>query len=514
MDAVRSQSKARAAVLSLIAGLALTACTTPAPMVQGGGGADDPMGGGADDQDTAGLETFYEQQIAWSSCGSHYECGSVTVPIDYDDPRGGAIELALKKLVPTGGADQSILVNPGGPGGSGVELVESARQYFDSDVLDRAEIVGLDPRGVGASDPIGCLTDAELDEWYTTEFDLDTDDGWDAFERANEEYGQACLEKNGDLLGHVDTVSAARDMDVVRATLGHDSLDYVGFSYGTYLGATYAGLFPDRVGRFVLDGAIDPALSYNEIADGQAAGFEAAYRSYLSDCLRGDTCPFTGDVDQAYRRTLDLLDQLGAEPADTGDPDRPATDSDLIDAIIISLYSTQSWPILTQALDSLISQGDAGTIKWLADYSLQRESDGSYPNDQGAFTAINCLDFPVDGSRAAVQAAAVKMEKDSPMFGPYVAYGQVSCATWPFPSSVTRQPIAATGAPPIVVIGTERDPATPYEWAESLASELDSGVFLGYDGDGHTAYGNGSCIDDLVEDFLLNGAVPQDGTVC
>src|SRR5699024_249693 len=148
--------------------------------------------------------------------------------------------------------------------------------------------------------------------------------------QANEEYGQACLENNPDLLAHVDTVSAARDLDILRAALGQERLDYLGFSYGTFLGATYAELFPERVGRFVLDGAIDPSLSYSEVSIGQAAGFEVAYRSYLEDCLRGPQCPFTTDVDRAYDRTVDLVDELAEQPADTGDPARPATDADLV----------------------------------------------------------------------------------------------------------------------------------------------------------------------------------------
>lgn len=503
---MRPQTTARAAVLTLFAALTVAACSTPDPMVQGGGATPAPSVDGD-------LAEFYSQDVAWSDCGG-YECASVRVPVDYEDPTGETLELALQRLVPTGGAERQILINPGGPGGSGIELVESARGYFSKELLAGAAIVGFDPRGVGASGGIHCYSDSRLDEWYTTEYDVDSDDGWNDFVAANEDYGHACLEKNETLLGHVDTVSSARDMDVLRAVLGQESLDYLGFSYGTFLGATYADLFPDRVGRFVLDGAIDPALSYSDMATGQAAGFETAYRSYLADCLQGPGCPFTGDVDAAYERTLQLLEQLQAEPAPTGDPDRPATDTDLVGAIVVALYSTQSWPVLTQALDQLIGSDDAAAVKWLADYSLERDEQGRYPEDQGAFTAINCLDFPVDGSRAVVERAAADAEAASEVFGPYLGYGEVGCSTWPIEATGERGPIAAAGAPPIVVIGTKRDPATPYEWAEALAEELESGVFVGYDGDGHTAYGNGSCIDGLVDDFLLTGAVPDDGTVC
>ncbi|QGH68389.1 alpha/beta fold hydrolase [Pseudactinotalea sp. HY158] len=507
MGTVRSQTTVGTAVLAAVSALTLAACSTTAPMVQGG---DAPAAGG---QGAGELSEYYEQAVDWRDCGS-LECASVTVPIDYATPDGDTLDLALNRLVPAGGADRSVLVNPGGPGGSGLELVESARGYFGTDLLGGAAIVGFDPRGVGESSGIHCYSDARLDEWYTTEYDLETDDGWDAMVAAQEDYGQACLENNPELLGHVDTVSAARDLDIIRAVLGHESLDYLGFSYGTFLGATYAELFPDRVGRFVLDGAIDPALTYAEMTIGQAAGFETAYRAYLADCLEGGQCPFNGDVDRAYQRTIDLLEELADSPADTGDPKRPATDADLISAIVVALYSTQSWPLLSQAIGGLLDSGDGATIKWLSDFSLERDEDGHYPEDQGAFTAINCLDFPVTSDREEIETAAEAAVDASALFGPYLGYGELSCTTWPIEATGTRAPIAAAGTPPIVVIGTTRDPATPYAWAEALAEELESGIFLGYDGDGHTAYGNGSCIDPLVEDFLLHGTVPADGTVC
>lgn len=462
-----------------------------------------------------GLEPFYSQEVEWTSCGGSFDCASIEVPMNYADPTGETIEIAVKRFNHTGdgAAVGTMFINPGGPGGSGIEMVDSVDYYFSNALLQNFDIVGFDPRGVGESHGVRCLDDAELEEYYAATFDLETDAGWDAYVEASTTYGEKCLENTGPLMEFLDTVSSAKDLDVLRGTIGDETLTYFGFSYGTFLGATYAELFPERVGRLVLDGAVDPSLSYSEIAAGQNVGFERAYRSYLADCLEGSSCPFSGSVDDAWGRTLELLDELAANPA-TGADDRPVTDSDLMSAIIMSMYSTQWWASLTEAIAQYVDDGDASQIQLMSDYSSEREDDGSYPEDQGAFRLIDCLDYPVELNRGDIEAASDALISENEIFGPYFGYGEVGCATLPFQSTAERGPIAAPGTPPILVIGTTRDPATPYEWAEAMASQLESGVFLGFDGDGHTAYGQDACIDEPVDAFLLEGTVPQDGYTC
>lgn len=501
----------RRAGIAVVAGVLalLVGCAAPAPMVQPGSVT-------LDGSIPPELEPFYAQEVEWTECGGNFECAAVEVPMNYADPTGETIEIAVKKFLHTGEgpAVGTMFINPGGPGGSGIEMVESATSYFSGTLLSNLDVVGFDPRGVGESHGVRCLDDAELEERYSKTYDLETDDGWDAYLADSTAYGQACLENTGPLMEFLDTVSAAKDLDILRGTIGEETLTYFGFSYGTFLGATYAELFPSRVGRLVLDGAVDPSLSYAELSAGQNVGFGRAYRAYLEDCLAGSNCPFTGTVDEAWDRTVSLLEELFANPIDSGDPDRPVNDSTLMSAIIVSMYSPGWWPTLTEAI-SMAMDGDGSQALLMADIAADRDDNGHYPEDEGAFRLIDCLDYPVTEDRATIEANAEALTAENDLFGPYFGYGEVGCATLPFHSTAERDPITAPTAPPIVVIGTTRDPATPYEWAESLADQLANGVFLGYDGDGHTAYGRSNdCIDDAVDAYLLEGTVPADGTTC
>ena len=498
------------AVLIAVGSLLLAACTPPAPMLQ------PPAGSTIDDSVPEALQMFYDQDVTWEDCGGSFSCTSIEVPLDYADPTGDTIELAVKKhrAIEPDQRVSSLIINPGGPGGSGIEMVESVSSYFSADLLRRFDVVGFDPRGVGESTAVRCVDSATLDEMYSTDFDVEEDAGFDAYVESSREYGDACLEKTGPLLEHLDTISAARDLDVLRAVVGDETLNYFGFSYGTFLGATYSDLFPSRVGRLVLDGAMDPSLSYQQVVEGQTTGFDRAYRAFVQDCQAGADCPLSGDVESGLDQTIALLDQLADEPMDSGDPDRPVRDTDLVNAIIISLYNAGSWSTLKSALAAAINSDDGGQLRFLSDYAMDRDEDGNYPDDAGAFQAIDCLDYPVELDRDAIRAEADRLEGVSDLFGPYLGYGEIGCATMPFQSTAVRQEIHAPTAAPIVVIGTTRDPATPYEWAESLAAQLDNGIFIGFDGDGHTAYGGGDCVGDAVDAFLLEGTLPQDGLSC
>ncbi len=311
------------------------------------------------------------------------------------------------------------------------------------------------------------------------------------------------------------TQDAARDIDVLRAALGDKRLFYLGKSYGTFLGATYAQLFPRNVGRMVLDGAIDPSLSADEVNLGQAKGFEQATRAFVADCTGQRDCPLGSDVDRGMQRLRDLLASLDAQPLPTGDASRPLTEGWGSLGIAVAMYDQGYWPLLRQALDQAFGGSGAGLLQ-LADAYAERGSDGHYSSNQNTVIyAVNCLDRPDTGGLAAVQASLPRYEKAAPTWGSFLDWSQLPCAYWPVKGHGAPEKIAAPGSPPIVVVGTTRDPATPYEWAQGLASQLSDGHLVTYEGDGHTAYMRGSrCVDKAVDAYLLRGTVPDDGLRC
>lgn len=461
------------------------------------------------------LRSFYDQTIEWTTCGD-FQCAMAQVPIDYADPAAGATEVALKRAPAAGGAPiGSLLMDPGGPGVSGTDYVDAAVKKIGKDVLASYDLVGFDPRGVAHSTPVKCLDDAAKDHLLSTDFDFSTDAGLAAAEAAYTAMGQACVANTGLLLAHVDTVSAAKDMDVLRAALGDASLNYLGYSYGTALGATYAGLFPERVGRMVLDGALDPALSSAELGLGQAAGFEGALRAYVADCQGGAKCPLTGTVDEGLAQVRDLVERARRSPLPTKN-DRGLTGMLAFYGILLTLYDNAYWPVLTQALTAAITDNDGTVLMQLADLYNERSADGTFSsNSTEAFTAVNCLDGASSSDPAQMRAEADQALKVAPTLGYYFGYGGVVCAHWPYPATGKPGPISADGAAPILVVGTTNDPATPYKWAEALASELSSGTLLTYEGEGHTAYGRSNdCVLDTVGAYLLAGTVPETGKRC
>jgi pimeloyl-ACP methyl ester carboxylesterase len=328
-------------------------------------------------------------------------------------------------------------------------------------------------------------------------------------------FGQACLTHTGDLLGFVDTVSAARDLDLLRAALGDTKLNYLGYSYGTLLGATFAELYPTKTGRLVFDGALDPASTDFDVTKFQAQGFESALRAYLAQCLDDDeTCPFDGSVDDAETTIVAMLDRLDASPLRATDG-RQLGSGSMFTAIVLPLYSEDSWPYLTDVFSSVLS-GDADYAFQVADSYYSRSSNGTYiDNSTEAFIAINCLDYAVTSTLESMKAEAAELASVAPVFGPGMSYGGTSCAEWPFQSTRVPGPIAAAGSGPILVLGTTNDPATPYVWAQNLAAELENGHLLTRNGEGHTAYNKGvACIDDAVDDYFIKGTVPTSDPDC
>jgi pimeloyl-ACP methyl ester carboxylesterase len=461
---------------------------------------------------------FYEQSVTWEKCGQRLECAKVTVPVDWQHPDGATLQLSVVRRPATDRKHRigSLLMNPGGPGASGVQYVADYGDHITTRALRGAfDLVGFDPRGVGESDPVDCLPDAELDRFLAFDADPQQPGGLQAMRQEARDFAAGCEAHTGALLGHVDTASAARDMDVLRAVLGDQRLSYLGKSYGTFLGAMYAEEFPQRVGRLVLDGAIDPALSSAQIGVGQAAGMEQALRAYVTDCLTRRDCPLRGSVDDALGQVRSVVDAARQHPLRTDDPNRSLTASLAFYGLIAPLYENASWPMLDQALAAALA-GDGSLLLELADLYADRQPDGEYgSNLLEAFNAVNCLDYPVDASPGAMEAEARRLEQASPTFGDAMAYGELLCAAWPVPPVLKPAPLHAKGSPPILVVGTTGDPATPYDWAVSLAKQLDSGRLLTWHGEGHTAYMRGSaCVDAAVDGYLVDGVLPGKDATC
>jgi len=471
---------------------------------------------GASEPPEPSLAKFYGQPLDWQVCPSgKHECATLTVPLDYQDPDGETIQLAVLK-VPAGDQDArigSMVVDPGGPGASATDY--AAGGSWGKALSEHYDIVGMDPRGVGASDAIDCLSDDEMDAYLAGDPDPDTPDEVAEYEASAKKFATGCETGAGDLAAHVSTVEAARDMDVLRSALGESQLTYFGASYGTELGATYAEYFPDKVGRFVLDGAVDPTLDMVQVTKAQAQGFETALRSYIQNCLDEGDCFLGDDMDEALGRVSSLLDDLDKTPLPTQLGGRELTEGLANYGIGAALYSREAWTYLDQGLQDAFD-GDGTILTLLADAYSSRNQDGSYAgNVLEAFPTITCLDHPSDIPYDQVDSYVPELEKLSPTFGRIFAWGLTMCDPFTTKAAEQRRPLHAVGAAPIVVIGTTRDPATPYQEAVALSQQLDSGVLVTRDGDGHTGYASGNeCIDSAVEDYLVDGKVPQDGLKC
>jgi pimeloyl-ACP methyl ester carboxylesterase len=466
----------------------------------------------------APLKPYYSQVLDWTDCGGGMQCATAKAPLDWTDPARATVELALVKQPAKGGGPRlgSLLVNPGGPGGSGYEFIKDSVDFATSAALQaQYDIVGFDPRGVGRSTAVKCGTPEQLDSYL---YDIipgarGSDEWLSSYTSTSTDFADECAQNSGELLKYVDTVSAARDLDLLRAVLGDSTLHYLGYSYGTFLGSTYADLYPTKVGRVVLDGALDPTSSSFDVSVGQAVGFENEIRAYLKACLSGPSdCPFSGTVDEGMATIAQLLAQVDASPIRASDG-RELGSANLITAIVYPLYSPSSWSALSDMFSSVMD-GKADTAMRLAD-AYNGRSDGKYlDNSTEAFTAINCLDYPYTTDAAVIAQQNSDLVAAAPTIGPYWTYGDIGCSVWPDKSTRTPHPVTAEGAPPIVVVGTTGDPATPYKWAQALAGQLSSGRLVTFVGDGHTAYGSSSCVQGVVDKYLLTGDAPSSDPRC
>jgi pimeloyl-ACP methyl ester carboxylesterase len=460
------------------------------------------------------LKRFYGQKLAWHDCGRD-QCARLTVPLDYAKPAGRTLALAVLKVPAEDRSSRigSLVVNPGGPGGSGVNYAAAGSLQFGSALSRVYDIVGFDPRGVGQSDPLECVNTQELDALVAFDPDPDTLAERNQMDRLIHRFGQGCLDHSGALARHMSTEEAARDMDVLRAALGERKLDYLGASYGTFLGATYADLFPTHVGRFVLDGAIDPSLSNEQLTLAQAHGFETALRAYVKDCVDRGRC-FLGDtVDAGIKRIQAFFGEVEKTPLPTGES-RRLTEGLAMLGVWMPLYVKEYWGQLTTGLKQAFD-GDGSVLLGLADTYTSRGPSGYSDNSMEALYAVNCLDHDDYIPTKDVPSHFAQFQKAAPTFGRAFAFGLSTCANWPVKSGHRTTALHAKGAPPIVVVGTTRDPATPLVWAQALARQLDSGRLITRDGDGHTGFQRGNaCVDSAVEKWLIDGAAPQPDLKC
>ena len=452
--------------------------------------------------------------LAWTPCGQEFTCTVLDVPLVEDDPAQGTVPLALTRL-PAADPDArigSIVVNPGGPGVSAVDSLQATWSQVLPVVRERFDLVAFDPRGVGRSAPVRCASTAELDRYFALDPTPDDAAELEALVAGSAALTAGCVQGAGRLLGHLSTADAAADLEQVRVAVGDERLTYLGFSYGTTIGAAYLERFPDRVRAMVLDSAFPPSLTWEQVLTGQAVGFDRALAAFLDDCERTG-CVFReqvdGDLTAAYDR---LVARVDAQPL-PGDGTREVGPGELVLGVVAALYDRQSgWPALAAAL-AAAERGDGVPLLALADGYLGRGPEG-FTNVNEANLAVNCSDRPWPDEPAAYVALADRLAEQAPRFGRSVALAGLPCATWPADPADEPEPVTAEDAPPVVVIGTTGDPATPYEWSVALADRLESGVLLTHEGQGHTVYDvdGPSCVVEAVDAYLLELEVPDEQT--
>ncbi|AWW42455.1 alpha/beta hydrolase [Streptomyces cadmiisoli] len=490
-----------------------------------GGSSDggDGKGGGGTPSDSSDGSTsalpssLTEQRPDWGDCkarddapapGDDYRCATLKVPLDWSKPEGATIDLALIRAGARGD-DRigSLLFNFGGPGQSGVSTLPAYASTV-SLLHERYDLVSWDPRGVGASEGIRCRDDRRIEAAEAVDSTPDTPAEEEAYLKDAADFGKGCEESAGKLMAHVSTADTARDMDLMRLVLGDDRLHYFGISYGTELGGVYAHLFPENVGRLVLDAVVDPSADAVGHARNQTLGFQRALDDYLES---------TGqDPRQGSQKIADLLARIDAEPLPTS-TDRKLTQALALTGIVLPLYSKSGWPTLTSAL-AAAEDGDGTALLALADGYNERDASGRYNTTTHSQRVISCLDDKQRPTADEAKGRLAEFEEISPVFGAFLGWDTAGwCHDWPVPGQFDSPEVSAPGAAPILVVGNTGDPATPYEGARRMADELGKGVgvVLTWKGDGHGAYGSGSdCVDSTVNAYVLKGTVPKDGKVC
>jgi pimeloyl-ACP methyl ester carboxylesterase len=452
--------------------------------------------------DSSSLVNYYKQSVNWQDCYGGFKCATYKVPIDYNNLNTGEFDIAVMKHE-AANAVGNLVVNPGGPGGSGVDYAYSFESAFTKAVNESFNIVGFDPRGVGRSSAIECLTNAETDAAYASNSYPDGEAELAQMQAESQDFAKKCKSENSSLQFY-STANAARDMDILRELLGDQKLNYLGKSYGTYLGSLYAKFFPDKVGRFVLDGAVDPTINSAQQTLQQAVGFDSAFNSFAADCAKQSSCVLSSDAsNQIQTKLLELRKNPIAVD------NRKLTESLAVYGIAYGLYDKEfGWPELRSALKDLFN-GDGKSLLSMADTYNRRDVKGNYDsNEASSLAVIACDDFPPSGADIEL------IKKAAPIFGKYVAYSEMDCNYLPKPKfELISAPIQLQSA--VLVIGTSNDPATPYQWAVKLASLLTNSVLISVSGEGHTGYNRDTpCVDQAVEKYLISGVIPAQNLGC
>jgi pimeloyl-ACP methyl ester carboxylesterase len=447
--------------------------------------------------------------IDWTSCNGDRQCGTLTVPLDYARPQGATIAMAVERHLADVPADRigSLVINPGGPGVSGIDDFTNELNALTPQLLDDFDIVTFDPRGVQRSDPVTCGETPGAAPATLPDPVPQTPAAQKATLADMRQFGADCEKASAAVLPYIGTVNVARDMDRLRIALGDTGLTFMGQSYGTLIGTTYAQMFPTHIRAMVLDSVIDPALTLNQITLGQAKGFEGELDGFFSWCTADSSCQWHPDGDP----TAALLAQLASStstPVAAGNG-RVAGAAELYDALLDGLYSPTVWPKLGTALAADAAGNGAPVVAMSDSYNADGSTNGS-----DAAEDIDCLDHPASKDLSAYSYLAAVFKASAPVFGPLLAWGEAACAVWPVAPTRTPAPVTAPGSPPILVIGTTNDPATPYAWAASVASQLSQGVLLTRDGSDHVAYFYSACVRADVQTYLISGVTPPRGAVC
>lgn len=464
--------------------------------------------------------------VQWSKCKTASpdsqvpagaECGLLSVPVDYSKPDGDVAQIAMVRFKATGDKIGSLIINPGGPGESGVDAAVDLVSSIPASVRDRFDLVGFDPRGVARSKPaVRCNSDEENDR-ERTEPDVDySPAGVAHIESESKDLVARCVDKMGkEFLANIGTASVAKDLDAMRAALGDDKLTYLGYSYGTRIGSAYAEAYPQHVRAMILDGAVDPNADPIESNIRQAAAFQKAFNDFATACAKSPDCPLGTDPTKAVDVYQSMVDPLVGHPAKTQDP-RQLSYPDAVTGTIQALYSPNLWGHLTDGLAEL-RNGNGDTMLALADFYMGRDEHGHYSNSTDAQMAVNCVDEPPATDRNKV----IDADRRTRQLAPFMSYGEFtgdaplnSCAFWPVPPTSTPHQISVSGLPQVLVVSTTNDPATPYQAGVDLAKEL-GGSLLTFQGTQHTVVFQGNaCVDDVAAKYLVDLVVPPPGTKC
>ena len=452
------------------------------------------------------MAAFQNQKLNWAPCNNGFECASFQVPVDYShlDSNTFTLQVVMHPANDSSKRIGSLIVNPGGPGGSATDYVLSADSIVSTSIENQYDLVGFDPRGVNLSQPLRCLTDSQEDYFLGGDGSVQNAADLASAIAASKLMASSCAKAAGNKLGHYSTVDTARDMEILRILLKDPKLNYLGKSYGTYLGTLYAALFPSTTGRMVLDGAVDPLVSVQDQNLTQAKGFDTALQAFLAAHKQFSTSQIQSLLQTA--RTKPLIGQGG----------RSLSESLAVTAIVAALYDSSSgWSLLSRALTRAIKNGDPSLMFELSDSYNERDQNGHYQSNLTDISeVISCLDFKDSRTLAQMQAYAKTFATQAPVFGPYLAYSGLPCLYWQAKPTLSPN-LNRVASNPLLIIGTTRDPATPYKWAVGLHKELYNSILITLNGDGHTGANRGSsCVDNAMNNYLLTGKPPTHDLIC